>query len=80
MSALVTGADLQQFLCAIGWMQKGIPDYSRRTQPSLDVLEEVYYLGGGRTRRHAYRVRLTSSSWGPAHNRLFQELSHTPPH
>jgi hypothetical protein len=74
MSTPVTGADLQQFLCALGWMRKGIPDYFRRTQPLLDVLEEVYHLGGGRTRRHASRVRLTSSSWGPAHNRLFQEL------
>jgi hypothetical protein len=74
MSLPVTGADLQQFLCALGWMRKGIPDYSRRTRPLLELLEEVYKIGGGRTRRHASRVKLSSLAWGPVHAQLFREL------
>jgi hypothetical protein len=74
MSLPLSGGDLQQFVCALGWMRKGIPDYARRIKPLQAILEEAYHQAGGRTRRHASRVRLSSTAWGPTHALVFREL------
>jgi hypothetical protein len=74
MSLPLSGGDIQQFVCALGWMRKGIPDYARRIKPLQSILEEAYHQAGGRTRRHASRVRLSSTAWGPTHALVFREL------
>ncbi|POM72163.1 Hypothetical protein PHPALM_11167 [Phytophthora palmivora] len=47
-----TAADLQQFLCATGWMRDSLMDYSRVMQPLHDKLEAVLKVVG-RTKRLA---------------------------
>lgn len=54
----VTAADLQQFLCAAGWMRDSIMDYGRLMRPLHDKLEDILKQVG-RTKRLAAGVILT---------------------
>eukprot|EP00644_Phytophthora_capsici_P018720 jgi/Phyca11/132575/e_gw1.182.14.1 len=47
-----TAADLQQFLCATGWMRDSLMDFSRVMEPLHDKLEAVLKVVG-RTKRLA---------------------------
>ena len=74
MRVPVTGDQLQQFVCAAGWMRAGIPEFSRVTQPLADVLEEVYALAGKRTRTAAAKIWLKNTSWGKSHEQAFERV------
>jgi Reverse transcriptase (RNA-dependent DNA polymerase) len=80
MSLPTTGAELQQFLCALGWMRRAIPNFARRTQLLQAILEEVYSTAGGRIRRHASRVPLVSTAWGPPSYFCFSRITKTSSH
>jgi hypothetical protein len=79
MSLSAAGADLQQFICALGWMCRAIPNFARRTHVLQAVLEEGYSRAGGRTRRHASRVPLVSTACGPLIIPLFANYIHIKP-
>ncbi|EGZ22172.1 hypothetical protein PHYSODRAFT_492726, partial [Phytophthora sojae] len=38
----LTGQDLQQFVCALGWMRMSTPGHNKLTQPLVDLMEAVY--------------------------------------
>ncbi|GMF16577.1 unnamed protein product [Phytophthora fragariaefolia] len=67
LSLPVTAADLQQFLCATGWMRDTLMDFSRTMQPLLDKLEGVLS-DAGRTKKLAAGVLL---SWTHAEAAAF---------
>ena len=68
-----TGADLQQFCCALNWMRKFLFDYAPTMSPLLTLLERVYKVAKGRTRRKAQGVKLKKLGWTEEHDKAFQE-------
>jgi RNase H-like domain found in reverse transcriptase len=68
-----TGADLQQFTCAINWMRTAIPSFSTLTAPLRNLLECVYSLTGGkRTKTAVARIILSSAGWNDMHTGAFK--------
>ncbi|GMF25827.1 unnamed protein product [Phytophthora fragariaefolia] len=65
-----TGADLQQFLCAAGWLRDTLLDYARVARPLHDKLESVLATVG-RTRRMAAGVVL---NWADDERAAFEAL------
>ncbi|POM57618.1 Hypothetical protein PHPALM_37843 [Phytophthora palmivora] len=68
-----TAADLQQFLCATGWMRGSLMDYSRVIQPLHDKLEAVLKVVG-RTKRLAAGAAIT---WTAADSTAFETARRT---
>jgi RNase H-like domain found in reverse transcriptase/Reverse transcriptase (RNA-dependent DNA polymerase)/Integrase zinc binding domain len=67
-----TGADLQQFVCALNWMRTAIPAFSKMVAPLQQLLETVYSLAGGkRTRAAAVKIPLSRVGWGQTHADAF---------
>ncbi|OWZ04249.1 hypothetical protein PHMEG_00023876 [Phytophthora megakarya] len=89
LSTPVTGQDLQQFVCALGWMRMSIPGHNKLTQPLVDLMEVVYEAAGGRTRHKVTQVQLVDVGWNAVHNDCLQrckealgnavELAHVKP-
>jgi transposase InsO family protein len=68
-----TGADLQQFLCALQWLKQGIPNFTALVAPLHDILEIVYDRAGKRTKRAVARITLDSVGWGPSEKQAFDD-------
>ena len=51
MQPPTTSAELQQFVCAAGWMRECIPQFTTITAPLHQLLELIYKKAGGRTKR-----------------------------
>jgi RNase H-like domain found in reverse transcriptase len=66
-----TGADLQQFTCALNWMRSAIPDFARLISPLTSLLERVYARSGARTRAAAKRISLSEEGWDTVHDTVF---------
>ncbi|ETV63678.1 hypothetical protein H257_19389, partial [Aphanomyces astaci] len=65
----VSGADLQQYMCAINWMRISIPGYNMLVQPLTEMLERVFAAGGGkRTKQAAAAVLLEDIGWSVVHD------------
>lgn len=67
-----SGADLQQFVCAMQWMRFSIPELSSLIRPLADCLEEVYSPAGRRTRLASSKVLLTNGFWNQKHEDAFE--------
>lgn len=59
-----TGANLQQFLCALQWLKQGIANFSELVAPLHDFMETIYSLTEKRTKRSVSRVLLADHGWG----------------
>jgi hypothetical protein len=57
------GADLVQYLVAVNWMRRAIPDYSKRVAPLQAALEKVFEGKSRRTKKAAAAVSLLHL-WG----------------
>ncbi len=86
----VTGADLQQYVCAINWMRMSIPGFNVLVQPLSEILERVFAAAGGKRKKQAAAaVLLTDVGWTEAHEKCLAntkrelgnvvELSHPDP-
>ena len=64
----VNGADLQQFVCAVGWMRMSIPGFSAMVQPLTALLEKVFAQAGDRKKSLATRVLLADVGWSSQHD------------
>ena len=64
MFAPVTGAQLQQFLCALQWVKNAIPLFSAIPEPLHLFTERVDEQGGKRTKRAVSNVDLNAMGWG----------------
>ncbi|KAE9333825.1 hypothetical protein PR003_g13836 [Phytophthora rubi] len=58
-----TAGELQQFLCAITWMRRGIPEYNRLTGDLYAVLERAMILAGSRKKQKLNRFLLVDAGW-----------------
>jgi hypothetical protein len=73
MAPPVTGADLQQFTCAVNWMRTAIPSFSTLVSPLHKLLEVVYARAGGkRTKTAVARVLLAEAGWTDTHQKAFE--------
>jgi RNase H-like domain found in reverse transcriptase len=68
LPAPTTGADLQQFVCALNWMRTSIPSFATLIAPLHILLESVYQAAGGkRTKTAAAKVQLHLVGWTSHH-------------
>ena len=72
MALPVTGADLQQFVCALNWMRTSIPSFATLISPLQDLLEAVYSHAGKRTKSAASKILLSKVGWSPSHAESFR--------
>lgn len=63
MVSPTSGADLQQFLCAMQWMRNEMPSFSSIIRPFAEFLEKVYQHTGRRTKRSVASVQLSKIGW-----------------
>ena len=59
-----TAGDLQQFICAINWMRKGIPEHNKNVGP-LQTLLLTLTKGHGSKKKELEKVQLGSDIWTP---------------
>lgn len=69
-----TGAALAQFIYCTRWMSNCLPNFSRVSQPLIDILEEAFKKSGKRTKRSIKNIKLATSSWGEVHSNAYNEL------
>jgi Reverse transcriptase (RNA-dependent DNA polymerase) len=74
MSPPSTGADLQQFLCALNWMRTAIPAFTTLVSPLHTLLELAYSRADGkRTKAAVARITLSEVGWTCAHAAAFEK-------
>ena len=59
-----TGAHLQQFLCAVQWLNKGIPQFTDVVQPLQKYFQRVYERAEKIMKQAVSRVKLQNLGWG----------------
>ncbi|KAF0717916.1 Aste57867_2018 [Aphanomyces stellatus] len=65
----VTGADLQQYVCAINWMRMSIPGYNVLVQPLTELLKRVFAASGGKRNKYAAAtILLEDVRWTSVHD------------
>ena len=74
MQEPVTGADLQQFLCAVNWMRSAIPEFTKLIAPLAALMETVYTEAGGRTKKAVLRISLKQNLWDEEHSESFKTV------
>ena len=52
-------AELQQFLSSVNWMRNHLPDYSRMSQPLLDLLQSTFTSSGEKSRTKSMARKLS---------------------
>jgi hypothetical protein len=73
MEPPVTGADLQQFSCAVNWMRTAIPSLSTLVSPLHKLLEIVYTRADGKcTKTAVARVLIAEAGWTDTHQKAFE--------
>lgn len=72
MEPLTTGAHLQQFLCALQWVKKGIPQFTELVAPLHDFMETIYVILSKRKKKAVSRVLLHSHGWGTQELKAFE--------
>jgi Reverse transcriptase (RNA-dependent DNA polymerase) len=73
MPGSTSGADLQQFMCALNWMQSSMPMYNALVSPLNSFLETVYAAAGARTKKAAGKTNLRDLGWNASHTEAFQQ-------
>jgi RNase H-like domain found in reverse transcriptase len=65
--------DLVQFVAAVNWMRRAIPNYSKRVEPLQAALAKVFEVKSRRTKKAAAAVSLLHL-WGPEEQSAFKDL------
>ena len=66
--------ELQQFLCAVKWMSMSISQDNELVSPLSNLLEEVLYLAGSRTKEAAAKVMLSETLRNRSHTQCFEAV------
>ena len=69
----VTGADLQQFICAMNWLRGALPNFNRVVKPLSDLLEKGLRMTQSRKSREAAKIKIQEIGWSAEHERAFAE-------
>jgi RNase H-like domain found in reverse transcriptase len=73
MPCPTSGADLQQFMCALNWMRSSMPMYNALVSPLNLFLETVYAAAGACTKKAAGKTILRDLGWNASHTESFQQ-------
>lgn len=60
MAPPVAGAELQQFIGAVQWLDQGKPNFDELVSSLQDIMESVYVAAGNPTKRSVSRARFAS--------------------
>ena len=80
MQLPTTGAELQQFVCAMQWMRSAIPTFSTIIRPLSDFMETVYAKAGSRKKSAVNRLTLTTAGWSQVETDAFDSAKHALEH
>jgi RNase H-like domain found in reverse transcriptase len=59
-----TGAQLMQFVCALGWLRTSLPVFTTLVEPLMDILQAVHSAAGGaRTKTAVAKIALADVGW-----------------
>jgi hypothetical protein len=78
LPAPTTGADLQQFVCALNWMRTSIPSFATLIAPLQILLESVYQAAGGKGQRPPPRRSSCTLSVGLRTTQMSSRLARNP--
>ncbi|ETW00622.1 hypothetical protein H310_07193 [Aphanomyces invadans] len=73
----VTGADLQQFVCATNWMRSSIPNYAELIGPLRQLLDVAAKAAGGSKKTALARTKLAAVGWAAEHDDCFAAVKET---
>lgn len=76
MEPPITGANLQQFICALQWVKQGIPQFTDIVSPLHEFMERVYERAGKRSKKSVSIFELSSLGWGDKEDRSFKRFKH----
>ena len=65
---------LQQFICAAGWMRTGIPQFTTVIEPLAVLMEEIYKIAGTRKKRRLTKYALDANGWNHTHREAFENV------
>ena len=69
-----TARDLQQFLMAVQWMSRSIPEYNTKVHILQQIFEDCMKHMPSRKKSIARQVRLIKFGWSPKHALAFEKL------
>ena len=69
-----TGADLQQFICAVNWLQMTLPNYAQTVTPIHKYMERVYEKAKGRSKKKVKQVKLKELGWGEEEEKSWEAV------
>ena len=69
-----TADEVCEFVHSCRWMSLSIPDFARRVEPLVELLEKAYAKSGRRTKRSIKNISLKDLSWGAQHEQTFLDL------
>ena len=72
MEPPTSGANLQQFICALQWVKSGIPNFTDLISPLHYFMEKVYVRAGKRTKLAVSQNKLSNFGWGNTELRAFE--------
>lgn len=72
MEPPTSGANLQQFICALQWVKNGITNFTDLIYPLHDFMEKIYERAGKRTKLAVSRYKLSNFGWGNTELRAFE--------
>jgi hypothetical protein len=70
----MSGADLQQFICAVNWLQMTLPDYAKTIAPLMSFMEKVYKVAKGRSKKRVKGILLKTLGWGVEQDRSWENV------
>lgn len=73
MEPTKTGAHLQQFICALQWMEQGIPNFTNLVISFHDFMECIYGFTESRKKRSVSRILLSDHGWGQIELNAFDD-------
>jgi hypothetical protein len=69
-----TGADLYQFISAMNWMRKSIPNFALLMAPLARLMEAVHQGAGNKRTKASVKKTSLASVWTQEHERAFQAV------
>ena len=69
-----TGDELQQFICAVNWLQMSLPNYAPTMKPLQVFMEKVYNMAKGRTKVKVKKVKLKEVGWSKEEEKAWENV------
>lgn len=80
MQSPTTGAQLQQFVCALQWVKSAVPNFSALTAPLHYFMEKVYTHSSSRKKNDVGKISLKNLGWSETEENCFVQCKHALSH